>query len=169
MDLEQGKEKFIEIWASLGSQWGINRTMAQIHALLLVSVNPMTTEDIMSSLKISRGNANMNTRSLIDWGLVHKVLKSGERKEFFIAESDMWEVARKIAAERRKRELSPLIDKLNYLQDFEASKGNKEEKHFRNLVAEISEIATKSDKFLKKVEKAEQNWFTNALFKFMKK
>jgi len=169
MDLEKNKDKFVEIWGSLGSQWGINRTMAQIHALLLVSNHPQSTEDIMANLKISRGNANMNTRSLIDWGLVHKVLKHGERREYFIAENDMWEVARKIAKERRKRELSPLIDKLHVLGDFKAQKGNKEEKHFKNLVEEITEIATKSDKFLKKVEKADQNWFTNALFKFLKK
>ena len=169
MDLIKGKEKFIELWGSLGSQWGINRTMAQIHALLLVSTHPLSTEEIMENLKISRGNANMNTRSLIDWGLVHKVLKHGERKEYFIAESDMWEVSRKIAAERRKRELSPLIDRLHLLGEFKASKGNKEEKHFSNLIEEITEIAVKSDKFLKKIEKTEQNWFTNALFKFMKK
>jgi len=169
MDLVKRKEKFVEIWGSLGSQWGVNRTMAQIHALLLVSTNPLSTEQIMEDLQISRGNANMNTRALIDWGLVHKVLKTGERREFFIAESDMWEVARKIASERRKRELSPLIDRLQVLGEFETKKGNKEEKHFANLLGEIKEIATKSDKFLRKIEKAEQNWFTNALFKFMKK
>ena len=85
MDLQEGKEKFIQSWGALGSSWGVNRTMAQIHALLLISPEPMSAEEIMEELKISRGNANMNIRALIDWGLVFKTLIKGERKEFFMA------------------------------------------------------------------------------------
>ena len=105
MKLEEAENKFIEIWGALGTQWGISRTMAQIHAYLMVKNDPKTTEDIMRDLQISRGNANMNTRALIEWGLVHKVIKSGERKDFFIAERDIWEVTKKIASQRRKKEL----------------------------------------------------------------
>lgn len=169
MDLEKSKEKFIEIWSSLGSQWGVNRTMSQIHALLLTSTVAKTTEEIMEELKISRGNANMNTRALIDWGLVHKVIKSGERKEFFMAEDDIWKVACKITGQRRKRELTPLIEKLKSLQNTAVKKGNKESEHFINLVQEIGEIASKTDKILEKVEKVDQNWFSNVLFKVIKK
>ncbi|NND76763.1 MAG: transcriptional regulator [Flavobacteriales bacterium] len=169
MDLQQRKDKFIEIWGALGSQWGINRTMAQIHALLLSSTEAKTTEDIMGELKISRGNANMNTRTLIDWGLVHKVIKSGERKEFFVAEDDMWEVTKRITMQRRKRELTPLIHKINALKEHKTKKGNKDEEHFRDLVNDISNIATKTEKVLTKVENMDQNWFTNTLLKFLKK
>ena len=84
MTLKEGKDKFIQSWGTLGSNWGINRTMAQIHALLLVSPEPLCAEDIRQELHISMGNANMNLRALIDWGLVYKKLKSGERKEFFV-------------------------------------------------------------------------------------
>lgn len=168
MDLQQRKEKFIEIWGALGSQWGINRTMAQIHAFLLTSTEAKTTEDMMEDLKISRGNANMNTRTLIDWGLVHKVIKSGERKEFFEAEGDMWEVTRRITMQRRKRELTPLLQKLNALKDEKPKKGNKEEEHFGALVKDISNIATKTDNILSKVENMDQNWFTSTLVKFLK-
>lgn len=65
MELNEGKNKFIEAWGIFGSEWGINRTMAQIHALLLVSAEPLSTEDIMEQLNVSRGNVNMNTRDLI--------------------------------------------------------------------------------------------------------
>ena len=109
MELQQGKEKFIQSWGTLGTNWGINRTMAQVHALLLISPRALTAEEIMEQLKISRGNANMNIRALIDWNLVHKELKPGERKEYFSAEKDMWEVVRQIIIHRKKKELEPML------------------------------------------------------------
>src|SRR6188768_1517131 len=105
MELKEAKDKFLNAWGTLGTSWGINRTMAQIHALLLISDSELTTEEIMEDLNISRGNANMNIRALMDWGLVHKKIKQGERKEYFVSEGDIWEIARLIARERRKREL----------------------------------------------------------------
>ena len=91
MELAEGKLKFIEAWGKLGSEWGINRTMAQVHALLMVSPEALTTEEVMAELSISRGNANMTLRDLIDWGLVEKQHKTGERKEFFYAEKDIFQ------------------------------------------------------------------------------
>lgn len=82
MELQEAKNEFIQAWGTFGSEWGINRTMAQIHALLLVSAEPLSTEDIMEQLEVSRGNVNMNTRDLIAWGIVYRVTKKGERKEF---------------------------------------------------------------------------------------
>jgi len=96
MTTQEKKDKFVQSWGSIGSNWGINRTMAQIHALLLTSEKPMSAEDIKKGLQISVGNANMNIRALIDWGLVHKELIPGQRKEFFVAEKDMWEVVKRI-------------------------------------------------------------------------
>ena len=90
MKLTESREKFINAWGTLATSWGINRTMAQVHALLLVSPDPLSTEEVMEELKISRGNANMNIRTLIDWGLLFKETKAGERKEFFRAEKDLW-------------------------------------------------------------------------------
>ena len=89
MKLTEGKEKFIQAWGTLGSSWGINRTMAQVHALLLIAPESLCAEDIMEELNISRGNANMNIRALMDWRLISKELKSEERKEFFSAEKDI--------------------------------------------------------------------------------
>ena len=96
MKLTEAKAQFISSWGAFGTHWGINRTMAQIHALLLVSPDPITQDDIMEQLSISRGNVNMNTRDLIDWGLVERVLIPGERKEFFTAEKDIWKVSTQI-------------------------------------------------------------------------
>ena len=93
MKLPEARQQFIHSWGVLGSQWGINRTMAQVHSLLLVASKPLSTDEVMEQLSISRGNANMNVRELIDWGLVQKVIVPGERKEFFTAEKDIWKVA----------------------------------------------------------------------------
>src|SRR5215216_1590631 len=85
----EAKEKFIETWGVLGSQWGVNKTIAQIQALLLISANPLSTDDIMAELTISRGNANMSLRELLDWGIIYKKTIAGDRKEYFVAEKDV--------------------------------------------------------------------------------
>lgn len=84
MEYQEAKNKFISTWGSLGSLWGINKAMAQIQALLFISTEALTTEDIMEELQISRGNTSMNVRQLIDWGIVTKELRPGERKEYFL-------------------------------------------------------------------------------------
>ena len=103
MEFNEAKSKFIQTWGALGSQWGINKTMAQIHALLMVSTSALSMEE----LHISRGNTSMNLRALMDWGIVFKEYKPGERKEYFSAEGNIDELARKIAKERSKREIKP--------------------------------------------------------------
>ena len=109
MEYQEAKNKFISTWGSLGTLWGINKAMAQIQALLFISTNPLSMEDIMEHLKISRGNTSMNLRQLIDWGIVTKILVSGERKEFFTTEKDVQELARIVAKERSRREIKPVI------------------------------------------------------------
>lgn len=117
MDQNETIAQFIQTWGTLGAQWGINRTMAQIHALMLVSPDPMSTDAIMERLTISRGNANSNIRQLVEWDLLRKELVPGDRKEYFKAEKDIWEVARRIAVNRRRRELDPMMNALKELQD----------------------------------------------------
>jgi len=119
MELQDGRDKFIQSWGTLGSNWGINRTMAQIHALLLIAPEPLCAMDIKEKLNISMGNTNMNIRSLMDWGLVYKKLKPGERKEFFEAEKDMWEVVKKIVIQRKKKELEPVLKILDEISAVE--------------------------------------------------
>lgn len=166
MELEEGKRKFIQSWGTLGSHWGINRTMAQVHALLLISAAPLSSEAIMQDLKISRGNANMNIRALIDWGLVHKELVPGERKEFFVAEKDMWKVVRQIIIHRKKKELEPM---LRVLEEVNKVEGNSEEaEEFKKVVQDIKLFSNKADSTLDNLVKSEQNWLMGTFMSLIK-
>jgi DNA-binding transcriptional regulator GbsR (MarR family) len=168
MKLKEGREQFIQAWGSIGSSWGINRTMAQVHALLLISPDTLSAEDIMESLSISRGNANMNIRGLMDWGLVFKVFKPGERREFFIAEKDMWKVARQVAKERKKRELEPLIQLLDQLKEIKGDNNDQEYQTFSETVTGIRKMAKSADKTLETLIKADENWFLGPFMKLIK-
>jgi DNA-binding transcriptional regulator GbsR (MarR family) len=168
MDLAEGKLKFIEAWGKLGSEWGINRTMAQVHALLLISPDALTTEEIMETLSISRGNANMTLRDLIGWGLVEKQHRAGERKEYFFAEKDTWLIARQVAQERKKRELDPVIKILNELAAIKGDEKDPEYKTFRTSVNDINKLAKNVNKTLETMLKAEENWFWGSIFKIFK-
>src|SRR4030095_11213897 len=128
MKLTEGKQQFISSWGAFGTHWGINRTMAQIHALLLVSPDALTQDDIMEELTISRGNTNMNIRELINWGLVERVILTGERKEFFTAEKDIWKVVRQIVKERKKRELEPMLVLMDQLSNVDGDKKDRQVK-----------------------------------------
>jgi DNA-binding transcriptional regulator GbsR (MarR family) len=106
---EVAREEFIAQWGALGSHWGINRTMAQVHALLMTAPEPMDTDEIMARLQISRGNANTNLRELVGWGLLRTIVRKGERREYFEAEKDVWKMFVLIAKERKRRELDPAL------------------------------------------------------------
>ena len=121
--LKETRERFVSQWGVMGTQWGINRTMAQIHALLMTSAEAISTDEVMEELAISRGNAHTNLKELVNWGLVRIVTRKGERKEYFEAELDVWEIFRRIVQERKRREIDPA---LNLLQGCMAeSKGMK--------------------------------------------
>jgi DNA-binding transcriptional regulator GbsR (MarR family) len=168
MKLEEAKEKFVNAWGTLGSNWGINRTMAQVHALLLVSSNPMSAEDIMAELNISRGNANMTVRELINWGLVFRVNLKGERKEFFEAEKDIYKVGKRVLAERKKRELDPIFKILAEVKTIDENKKDPEVKAFTDRISEINGLVNKADTFANIIIKSDEHWFMNSLLKMMK-
>jgi DNA-binding transcriptional regulator GbsR (MarR family) len=166
MDLKEAREKFIEAWGTFGSAWGINRSMAQVHALLLISHEPLSTEDVMEQLNISRGNANMNMRALIDWSLVRRVLKSGERREFFEAEKDVWKVATHITRERKKRELEPLIRLLDQMQDIPGASADA--KSFRRMTNDLHDLTTRLDTLLDHSTRRDVQWFVKAATTLLK-
>ena len=168
MKLNEAKQQFIQSWGILGSQWGINRTMAQVHALLLIASKPLSTDNIMEELSISRGNANMNVRDLINWGLVEKVIIPGDRKEYFSAEKDIWKVATKIMYQRKKRELDPMLKVLNQLSDIEVDKRNSEVKAFTETIESIKKFAGQAEKTMDVMIKAEENWFWSNFLKMFK-
>lgn len=168
MKLTESKDKFINAWGTLGTSWGINRTMAQVHALLLISPDALSAEEIMEELTISRGNANMNIRTLIDWGLVQKELRSGERKEYFVAEKDIYKVFKQIAKERRKRELEPIFKVLEEVKNVEGDKRDKKIKAFVDTIEQIELFTKKADRTLETLIKADENWLISSFMKLMK-
>ena len=167
MNYEEAKDKFISHWGSLGSLWGINKAMAQIHALLLISPTPLSVEEIMEELKISRGNTSMNLRQLIDWGIVFKENKAGGRKEYFTSEKDVQELARQVAKERSRREIKPVIKVLKEVSSIEDD-GKKETKELIKQTSALYEMADTANNILEKMVNQEQNWFTKVLMKFVK-
>ncbi len=168
MKLEEARQQFISSWGAFGTHWGINRTMAQIHALLMINASPITQDDIMEELNISRGNVNMNIRELISWGLVDRVILSGERKEYFTAEKDIWKVATQITRERKKRELDPMLKLLSQLENVEGDKRDKDVKQFTDTIASIKKLGNQADKMLDIMTKADENWFLSGLLKVFK-
>jgi DNA-binding transcriptional regulator GbsR (MarR family) len=167
MEFKEAKNKFVQTWGALGSQWGINKTMAQIHALLMVSHEAVSMEDIMDELQISRGNASMNLRSLMDWGIVYKEYKAGERREFFTAEKDLDELAVKISRERSKREIKPALKVLKEVSSI-TSDNTAEEKHFVDQTTKLYDFVLKADNMLDKMTEYKDNWLAKLVVKIMK-
>lgn len=168
MELTEAKQQFIQAWGVFGSNWGINRTMAQIHAYLLVSSDALNADELMEGLQISRGNVNMNVRDLVNWGIVYKVLKPGDRKEYFEAEKDIWKVAMCILKERKKRELNPIIETMEQFKDLSVDKKDKEAKAFLDTISQIQKFAKQADGALAGLIKADEHWFAGTLLKLFK-
>jgi len=167
MEIKEAKNKFIQTWGALGSQWGINKTMAQIHALLMVSTEAVSMEEVMEELQISRGNASMNLRALMDWGIVYKEYKAGERREYFTAEKDLDELAVKIAKERSKREIKPALKILKEVSSIK-SNNTAEEIQFIEQTTKLYDFVLKADNVLDKITEYKDNWLTKLVVKFMK-
>lgn len=167
MNYDEAKDKFISTWGSLGTLWGINKAMAQIQALLFISTKPLSMEDIMEELKISRGNTSMNLRQLIDWGIVTKELIAGERKEYFSTEKDVQELARHIAKERSRREIQPVIKVLKEVSSIK-NDGTAKTKELIKQTKALHELASTADAMLHKVVNQEQNWITKSILKIIK-
>ena len=110
------QDLFIRRWGEMGQTWGINRTMAEIHALLYIMGQPCCTDDVMERLNISRGNASMSLRGLCDWGIIRRLHKRGERREYFESLTDVWEIFSIIAAERKRREMDPVLETIRQCQ-----------------------------------------------------
>lgn len=147
MTLAEGKNLLVQRWGEMGGYWGINRTMAEIHALLFVTRQPLCTDDIMDQLKISRGNASMNLRALVDWGLIERVHKFGDRKEYFKADTNIWHMFETIMRERRRREVEPILATIDRcaegVSESDARCGNADPddvKEFRRRILELKDF-----------------------------
>lgn len=138
--LLEAQDRFIASWGRMGSVWGISRTMAEVHALLYITGQPMCTDEIMERLGVSRGNVSMSVRSLLEWGVIEKVRHAGDRKEYFQAEQDVWSMLRAIARERIKREVDPLLDALDEIGELAPQVEIKSQEEIRALHKRLDEI-----------------------------
>ncbi|MBN2730814.1 MAG: hypothetical protein JXR26_00160 [Balneolaceae bacterium] len=156
---EEALEQFILLWGEMASAWGINKTMAQIHALLYAEADPLDTDTIMQRLDISRGNANMNLRNLVQWQLAHKVHFKGKRKDYYTADKDVWSIVATIVRERQQREVAPIRQNLEEcLEVFEAT---------HSMTREEAEFQERIENFIRFLEMFER--FTAAMLPYINK
>jgi DNA-binding transcriptional regulator GbsR (MarR family) len=167
MKLSEAKEKYIQTWGTFATSWGINRTMAQVHALLLATGKPLSTDEVMDLLEISRGNANMNLRALMDWGIVKKEFVKGDRKEYFTAEKDVWFLFKQITKERRKREIEPVVAFLEELKNIE-DHDSEEAKEFIKLMDDFSNVTSKINNIMDLAIKSDDHWLVDKITNLLK-
>ena len=166
--LTAARDEFITQWGTMGSAWGINRTMAQIHALLLVTERALSTDEIMDDLKISRGNANMNLRDLAGWGLIRSVIRKGERREYFEAEKDVWKMFCTIVRERKRREIRPAINVLKDCVERTDDLTSQEAVAFTRQTKALCEFMEMADGVLSKVVRSQESSIVPWALKFLK-
>ena len=153
LSLDEVRDNFISQWGAFGSHWGINRTMAQIHALLMTGLEALSTDEVMVKLSVSRGNAHTNLKELVSWGLVRIVVKKGDRKEYFDAERDVWKIFTIILRERQRREIDPALDLLRNCQEETKGLEGAEAEAFRNQVKELENFVSFARNLGSKVDK----------------
>ncbi len=166
--LHEARDEFVSQWGVIGSAWGINRTMAQIHALLITATGPLSTDQVMEELKISRGNAHSNLRDLVSWGLVRSVVRKGERKEFFEAEKNVWKMFCTILRERRRRELRPALGVLKDCSERTGQLKGAEAAAFNKQIKALSDFLELADGVITKVTRSEQSTIVPWALRFLK-
>lgn len=166
--LREAQDEFVSQWGAIGNAWGINRTMAQIHALLITAPSPLSTDQIMADLKISRGNAHANLRDLVSWGLIRSVVRKGERKEFFEAEKHVWKMFCIIIRERRRRELRPAMAVLNDCAERTKKMKGRDAAVFHKQIRALSDFLEVADGVITKLVRSEQSTVLPWAMKFLK-
>lgn len=140
-------EDFVNSWGSMGVLWGINRSMARIHALLICTDEPMSLDQVAEKLNISRGNASMSLKELRNWGVIRRVFQSGDRKDYYVAEEDIWKMFFLIVGERKKREFDPALEtirtSLEHVDTDLGPKGRNRMEQMETLLSTVDKLATK--------------------------
>lgn len=166
MSVDESRMAFVTLWGSLGTEWGISRSMAQVHAYLLLEPEAAPAEQMMEELQMSRGNLNAVLHELMDWQLIQRKRKLGDRKDFFEAEKDMWKVAVHIVRERRKRELAPAMNELKTIQAGLNPADAPQSARARQMAATLNallEVIGQADQFLSLVIRIRHTWLARFL------
>jgi len=157
---DQVENRFVELWGDMSSWWGVSRTMAEIHGLLFITSAPHSAEDIQKRLGISRGNVSMNIRTLVEWGLVRRVRKRGDRRDYYESLTDVWEMFTVLASQRKRREIDPIVKTLKQCRedlDYVGPTGRKTDGRPGHHVQRVEELLG----FLLTVEKVAEHFFKN--------
>ncbi|MFT4588275.1 MAG: DNA-binding transcriptional regulator GbsR (MarR family) [Candidatus Binatia bacterium] len=158
------QQKFILHWGEMGTRWGINRTVAQIHALLFIMPRPLQAEEITESLSVARSNVSNSLRELQSWGIVKVVHILGDRRDHFESMKDVWEMFRVIMDERKRREFDPTVALLEEcLIDVEKA-NNKEDAHTKQRLQDLKEFFGATTSWYAQLRK----WPTKAIVRFAK-
>jgi HTH-type transcriptional regulator, glycine betaine synthesis regulator len=115
--LAEVEDRFVDLWDTMSALWGISPTMARIHGLLYINGAALSMDDIMARLAISRGNVSMNLSKLVEWGLVRRVHKRGDRRDYYESLADVWEMFTLVAQQRKRREIDPIVNTLRRFQE----------------------------------------------------
>jgi DNA-binding transcriptional regulator GbsR (MarR family) len=165
MKLDEAKEKYIQTWGTFATNWGINRTMAQVHALLLAEGKPLSTDEVMDKLEISRGNANMNLRNLMDWGIVKKELVKGDRKNILLPRKMFGFFSNRLQ-KTRKREIEPVVSFLEELKNVDED--SEEAKQFVKLMDDFGNVTNKINNIMDLAIKSDDHWLVGKITSLLK-
>lgn len=157
------QQKFILHWGEMGTKWGINRTVAQIHALLFISPKPLNAEDIVQFLGVARSNVSGSLKELQGWGIVKRVHVMGDSRDHFESMKDVWELFRVVIDERKKREFDP-TERLIRECIAEAETGQATDKYTEQKLKELAEFFETTSAWYGQV----RQWPTGALTSFIK-
>jgi DNA-binding transcriptional regulator GbsR (MarR family) len=151
MQLSPITERFVLHWGEMGSRWGVNRTVAQIHALLFVHAAPLTAEDMADTLNVARSNVSNSLRELMNWNLIRTTHVLGDRRDFFETSGDVWELMRVIVRERKLREFDPTVSMLSQaVADPDLSNEPTErQRRIKETYALMNSLSTWTDEMLK--------------------
>jgi DNA-binding transcriptional regulator GbsR (MarR family) len=156
--LEEVEDQFVDLWDTMSSLWGISPTMARIHGLLYITGAALSMDDIMARLAISRGNVSMNLSKLVEWGLVRRVHKRGDRRDYYESLSDVWEMFTLVASQRKRREIDPILSTLRRCREEltpEALGGQADQPEARARYQRVNDLFT----FLSQMESLAQRFF----------
>lgn len=167
MRLDEGKRKFIDSWGELGINWGVCKSMGQIQGLLLVTKDPLCSEQIMDELQMSRGCVNVNIRALLDWELAHKRFVQGDRKEYFVAEKDAVKMLQSVVRMRKRKELDPMLKILDQISTTLEPKCD-DSKEFLRVVKDLNHFSKRAESVLSNMSTVEESWLFGTFMKQMR-
>lgn len=157
------QQKFILHWGEMGTRWGINRTVAQVHALLFISPKPLNAEDIVEALGVARSNVSTSLKELQSWGIVKMVHVMGDKRDHFESMKEVWDMFRVVLNERKRREIDPTTQMLEECIA-EAEKNNATDTYTRDRLRDLRDFFETTSAWYVQI----RQWPTSAIVKFVK-